>query len=56
VTREADGRLSLIVVCFDTLRYDMIRHVGVDWIETPNMDRLAQQSVIFENCFAEGNQ
>ena len=54
MTEEADGRLNLIVVCFDTLRHDMIRHVGVDWIETPNMDRLARESVVFENCFAEG--
>jgi len=54
VTEETDDRLNLIVVCFDTLRHDMIRHVGVDWIETPNMDRLARESVVFENCFAEG--
>ncbi|MFC1806039.1 sulfatase, partial [Planctomycetota bacterium] len=54
MTQDRDRRLSLIVVCFDTLRNDMIQHVGVDWIATPNMDRLARQSVIFERCFAEG--
>jgi len=46
-------QLNLIVMVLDTLRYDMINHIGVDWIQTPNMDRLARQSVIFENCFAE---
>ena len=47
-------RPNLVVVCLDTLRCDMIRHVGVDWMRTPNIDRLAKQSVIFENCYAEG--
>jgi len=47
-------KLNLVVICLDTMRYDMIRRLGVDWIRTPNMDRLASQSVVFENCFAEG--
>ncbi len=46
--------MNLIVVCFDTLRHDFIRHTGVDWIETPNMDRMARESVIFSQCYAEG--
>ena len=45
--------MNLVVMCIDTLRYDMIHHIGVDWIRTPNMDKLAQQSVIFESCYGE---
>jgi len=45
--------MNLVVMCIDTLRYDMVRHLGVNWIQTPNMDRLARQSVIFENCYGE---
>lgn len=47
-------QLNLIVIMLDTMRHDMVNHVGVDFIKTPNMDRFAQESVIYDNCFAEG--
>jgi arylsulfatase A-like enzyme len=47
-------KLNLIVIMLDTMRYDMVNHVGADFIKTPNMDRLARESIIFDNCFAEG--
>jgi len=46
--------MNLIVIVLDTLRYDMVHHLGVDWIKTPCMDKLAQESVIFDNCYGEG--
>ncbi|MEW6356438.1 MAG: sulfatase [Planctomycetota bacterium] len=45
--------MNLIVIVLDTLRYDMVHHLGVDWIKTPCMDKLAGESVIFENCYGE---
>lgn len=36
----------------DTLRYDFIRANGNEWIQTPNMDRLAKESWVFDNCFS----
>ncbi|MCX7015533.1 MAG: sulfatase, partial [Candidatus Sumerlaeota bacterium] len=38
----------------DTMRADMVHHLGAERMRTPNLDRLARQSVVFENCFAEG--
>lgn len=43
--------LNLIVVVFDTLRYDA---VFGDLARTPNLDRFASQSVVFTNAWGEG--
>ncbi|HLH73517.1 MAG TPA: sulfatase [Chloroflexota bacterium] len=43
--------LNLIVVVFDTLRYDA---VFGDLARTPNLDRFAAQSVCFSNAWGEG--
>ncbi|MBN1246488.1 MAG: sulfatase [Anaerolineae bacterium] len=45
--------MNIIVVVVDTLRYDYIRACGAnDWIETPNFDALAAQSLLFDWAFA----
>ena len=46
--------MNLVLLCLDTMRADMVRHTGVDFINTPNLDALARESVIFDNCFVEG--
>lgn len=46
--------MNLVLICLDTLRADMVHHTGVDFIQTPNLDALARQSVIFDNCWVEG--
>lgn len=43
--------LNLIVVVFDTLRYDA---VFGDLARTPNLDRFAAESVVFHNAWGEG--
>src|SRR5579875_1845706 len=43
--------LNLIVVVFDTLRYDA---VFGDLARTPNLDRFAAQSASFHNAWGEG--
>lgn len=43
--------LNLIVVVFDTLRYDA---VFGDLARTPNLDRFASESVVFHNAWGEG--
>lgn len=45
---------NLVVICLDTLRRDMIHHMGVDFIQTPNLDAFARQSILFENAYGEG--
>jgi arylsulfatase A-like enzyme len=44
---------NVIVVMADTLQYDYLGCYGNDWIRTPNYDRFALQSTLFENCYAD---
>ncbi len=43
--------MNIVVIVIDTLRYDYVGAHGNDWIRTPNMDRLAAESWVFENCY-----
>lgn len=45
---------NAIVLMFDTLQFNYIGAYGNDWIQTPNMDKLAKESVLFENSYTEG--
>ncbi len=45
---------NAIVVMFDSLQFNYLGCYGNDWIKTPNMDRLAREGVLFENCYTEG--
>lgn len=42
--------LNLVVVTIDTLRPDRLHCYGYSAIETPNLDRMAQKGVLFENA------
>ena len=44
--------MNIVLVIIDTLRYDHVGANGNDWIETPNMDRLAAESWVFDRSFA----
>ena len=44
--------LNLICICLDTFRTDLLDG-KLDFVETPNLDRLAEKSVRFRNCFGE---
>lgn len=46
--------MNLIWICADTFRNDHVGRMGNDWIQTPNLDRLADDGVIFECAYAEG--
>ncbi|MBN1348178.1 sulfatase [candidate division KSB1 bacterium] len=46
--------LNLIVIISDTFRWDYLRFNGNERIHTPNLDRLAADSVYFANCYADG--
>ena len=45
---------NIIVLIIDTLRYDYIAAMGPNesWLKTPNMDRLAKKSIVFDSAFA----
>jgi len=43
--------MNIIIVIIDTLRYDYIGANGNDWIQTPNMDSLADRAWVFDRSF-----
>ncbi len=44
--------MNVIVIVVDTLRYDHIGAHGNDWIHTPNLDRLASESWVFDSAWS----
>lgn len=46
--------MNIITILSDSFRQDHLGCYGNKWIETPNIDRLASESVIFENAYPEG--
>lgn len=46
--------MNIIMIMCDSLRQDHLGCYGNDWIETPNIDRLAGESVVFKNAYPEG--
>ena len=46
--------MNIIMIMSDSLRQDHLGCYGNRWIETPNIDRLASESVVFENAYPEG--
>src|SRR3954463_9218229 len=46
------GDLNLLIVTLDTTRADRIHAYGFDGIETPNLDRMAREGVLFEQAVA----
>src|SRR4029077_2206083 len=44
------SELNLLFITLDTTRADRIHAYGFDGIETPNVDRLAREGVLFEQA------
>ena len=44
--------LNIILISVDTLRADRLHCYGFERIETPNIDRLAEEGILFENCYS----
>ena len=44
---------NVVIVCVDTLRTAYIGAYGNDWIQTPDLDRFARQSVRFTHAHPE---
>ena len=44
--------MNIILIIIDTLRYDYVHANGAnDWIQTPNLDALAAESLIFDRAY-----
>lgn len=46
--------MNLLFLVADTLRWDYLGAYGNDWIKTPNLDRLAAESLVYDDAYAEG--
>lgn len=44
--------MRAIMLMFDTLNRRMLSAYGCDWTKTPNFQRLAERTVVFDNCYA----
>jgi arylsulfatase A-like enzyme len=47
------SRMNIILVIIDSLRRDHLGVYGNDWIETPNLDALAKESLVFDRSHPE---
>jgi choline-sulfatase len=47
------ARPNILLICTDQQRFDTLRAYGNDHVRTPNLDRLAGQGVVFENCYVQ---
>ncbi len=45
-----DTRPNIILIITDQQRFDTIRALGFDYVDTPNLDRLVNEGVTFTNC------
>lgn len=48
-----EERFNLVVICLDTFRFDFLKG-KFDYVKTPNINRLAKDSVFFEEAYGEG--
>ena len=48
ITFILEMHMNIVLIVSDTLRWDHLGASGNTWIHTPNLDRLAAQSVVFE--------
>lgn len=51
--RDRGNQMNVILVIVDTLRKDHVGVYGNNWIQTPNLDALAKQSLRFTRAYPE---
>lgn len=44
--------MNIILIMSDTLRWDHLGCYDNSWIHTPHLDRFAEQSIVFDRCYA----
>ncbi|SDD27830.1 sulfatase-like hydrolase/transferase [Auraticoccus monumenti] len=44
---------NILLICTDQQRYEALGAYGSPHVSTPNLDRLAGQGVLFENCYVQ---
>ena len=51
IPRHRRCRLNVIFIMNDSFRRDHLGCYGNPWIQTPNLDRFAERSAVFEQCY-----
>lgn len=46
-------RPNILLICTDQQRGDSLGCTGADWAVTPNLDKLAKQGALFQNCYVQ---
>lgn len=46
----SDSRPNIIFIITDQQRYDTINALGFDYMDTPNLDRLANEGIVYTQC------
>ena len=52
--KQHGNNLNVIVLVSDTFRADNLAAYGSEWVETPNLNKFAEHSIVFENAYPEG--
>src|SRR5215210_5467889 len=50
---KRQGETNVVVIIVDSLRKDHVGAYGNPWIKTPNLNRLAKESLRFTNAYPE---
>lgn len=50
-TTSVSDKPNIIFIMADDLGYNDVGFNGVEWVETPNLNELAKQSVVFDNAY-----
>jgi len=45
--------LNIIIITIDTLRWDYVSIYSQDYAQTPELDRLAEEGILFKSCVAQ---
>jgi arylsulfatase A-like enzyme len=52
--KQQGNNLNVILIVADTFRADNLAAYGSQWVDTPHLNRLAEESIIFEDLHPEG--
>jgi arylsulfatase A-like enzyme len=52
--KQQGNNLNVILIVADTFRADNLAAYGSQWVETPHLNRLAEESILFEDLHPEG--
>jgi len=50
-SRDADARPNILLIYTDDQRFDSLHITGNPWIETPNLDSIASDGVLFQRAY-----